>query len=105
MKSLSEEDIREACLKSGLPEYMHDGVVLYLKHGIMTGSFLTAVFSNDLTGAFGAADSDNRASLYNWASFLYNECPATAYGSPAIVAEWKRQRRASTEATQQETAQ
>jgi len=73
---------------SRLPEHMQDGARRYVERGIPPGSFLTAVLENDLLGAFKRADDENAACMRDWASWLYNECPAGAQGSPEKVAAW-----------------
>ena len=71
-----------------LPEHMQDGMRLYIERGIEGGGFLTAVLCNDLMGALGKADSINRHALFDYGNFLYNEAPASCYGSPEKVAAW-----------------
>lgn len=88
MKDLMDEDVFN--IKS-LPEHMQDGVTRYLEHGIEPGSFMLAVLRNDLVGAFGAADQVNASQMATWASWLYNDCPAGAWGSDAKVADWMAQ--------------
>ncbi len=73
-----------------LPEHMRDGFRLYIEHGIPGGSFMNAVLSNDLIGAFGRADDINRDRLFDTCCFLRNEAPAGCYGSPDRVREWIR---------------
>ncbi len=73
---------------SQLPEHMQSGAQLYVEKGIKPGRFLMAVLSNDLKEAFGQADLVNRALLFEWASWLYNNCPHEAQGSPEKVQAW-----------------
>lgn len=73
---------------SPLPDYMRDGMRLYLEHGIEPGSFLTAVLSNDLMAAAGAADSKNRHLLFGYAQWLYNHAPHGSFGSRESVKAW-----------------
>jgi len=75
-----------------IPDYMVDGVVEYLVRGVIPGGFLTAVFENDLVGAFAKADETNTTHMREWAEFLYNSMPAQAWGSPEKVAAWARMR-------------
>lgn len=69
-------------------DYMHGGVQRYLDHGIPPGSFLTALFSNNLKEAFRQADDENTAAMRAWVGFVINEMPNTAQGSPEIVQAW-----------------
>lgn len=74
--------------ESAVPEHLHDGLVLYLTHGLPPGHFLTAVLSNDLKEAFARADEQSRAGLFALVSFLYNDAPASAWGNPERVSAW-----------------
>lgn len=68
--------------------YMEGAVRRYIESGIPGGSFLTALFSNDLIEAFVHADADNAEAMRDWTRFLYNEVPRDAWGSPDIVKDW-----------------
>ena len=72
-----------------LPEYMKDGVMLYVFQGVRPGSFLTAVLENNLTQSFGQADHNNVACMFDWAKLLYMYLPSQCWGSKEIVANWK----------------
>lgn len=67
---------------------MHGAVERYIMHGIPGGSFLNAVLSNDLQGAFARADLENTRAMQGWAQFIYNYLPAASRGSPEQVSEW-----------------
>lgn len=73
---------------TGLPEHMRDGARLYIEHGVEPGGFLRAVLQNQLVEAFGRADDTNRAAMFQWAGWLYNEAPRGAWGSPEKVDAW-----------------
>lgn len=75
-----------------LPEHMREGMRRYIEHGILPGSFLRAVLTNDLMEACGQADDINLARLADYARFLYNYAPRGAYGSKENVAEWIKHR-------------
>lgn len=78
---------------SNLPAHMQDGMRRYIEHGFEPGGFAMAVLQNDLVGAFQRADRQNRVAMETWASWLWNECPASAWGSVEIVTKWMRARR------------
>jgi hypothetical protein len=80
---------------TGLPKHMRDGAHLYIEHGVEPGGFLRAVLSNQLVESFGRADETNRAAMFDWATWLYNECPRDAWGSPEKVDAWIESRQAS----------
>lgn len=71
-----------------LPQHMCDEMQRYIDHGIMPGSFLTAVLSNDLMGALGRADEINIHALPNYGRFLYNHAPCGCFGSAELVRAW-----------------
>jgi hypothetical protein len=54
-----------------------------------TGDFVTAVLENDLHNAVGRADHKSLAALPSIVAWVYNEMPATSWGSPAKVAAWR----------------
>lgn len=68
--------------------YMVDSLKMYFEHRIGPGSFMTAVLSNDLGGACGRADDNNRRVIYEIVAWLYNEAPSSSWGSPEKVAAW-----------------
>lgn len=72
----------------GIPGYMEYALWLYIENGIIPGSFLTAVLSNNLMGALGKADEVNQRALHAYGRFLYNRAPCGCYGSPEAVAAW-----------------
>lgn len=65
----------------------------YVEHGYKPGSFVTAVLANDLKGAFGRADMENRLTLYAICSYVYNEIPSISQGSYEKVEEWLKRSR------------
>ena len=70
--------------------YRRDGVLRWIEHGIDGGSFLMAVFSNDLKEAFGRADDINAARLRDYIVYLYNYAPTGCWGSPDNVKAWRK---------------
>jgi len=74
---------------SMLPQHMRGGARRYIESGILGGgSFLEAVFENNLVEAFGRADDINIAAMRQWAQFLYGECPLPCWGSKEKVRLW-----------------
>jgi hypothetical protein len=82
------EHFRAKAHERGIPDYMVDGLVLYLTRGVPPGGFLTAVLNNDFLGAIGKADARNRESLYAYAVFLVCDAPIGSHGRSGIVSEW-----------------
>ncbi len=71
-----------------LPEHDRESMRLYVEHGILPGGFLTACLENNLSEAMVRADKINRECLLDIVSFLYNEIPSPAWGSPEKVRQW-----------------
>ena len=94
-RSTLEEKIewleRAGCNVRRLPSHMWKGTADYILFGVPMGGFGTAVFSNDLKGAFGRADTDNAANMRTWVMFIYNDAPSECQGSPQRVREWQAQ--------------
>jgi hypothetical protein len=57
-------------------------------HPEMFGSFMLAVLTNDLYGAFAKADYENAANMHNWAIFLHTYAPMGCYGSNERLLAW-----------------
>lgn len=72
-------------------DYIYGALERYLNHGIMPGSFMTAVLENNLSEAFGRADSFNTANMKNIVGYVYNNVPANAWGSREKVDEYLKQ--------------
>lgn len=75
--------------------YMQEGVKRWVENGIRPGSFLTALFANDLVEAVCRADSVNKEYLKEWALFMVNEMPIGSYGSWEDVRNWEREKNVS----------
>ena len=77
----------------GLPEHMQSTAREYVELGMPPGGFFYAVLCNQLVEAFGKADQINRASMYMWAEWLYNEAPQNCWGTPEKIKGWIEQYR------------
>lgn len=71
-----------------VPEHLRAGLVRYFSDGILPGSFLQAVLSNDLAAAISRADPVALRGLETIVAFLANVAPARAWGSRAAVLAW-----------------
>ena len=69
-------------------EDLYGALERYLNHGIMPGSFMTAVLENDLMESFGRADVSNSANLKNIVGYIYNNVPSNAWGSKERVKDY-----------------
>ena len=70
------------------PVHILDSINRYVEHRLPPGGFVTAVLSNDLTGAFNAADTDSEAGIRDILKYVRWEIPAESWGSPAKVEAW-----------------
>ena len=75
-----------------IPEHMHEAITEWIETARieprLMGSFLRAVLTNDLMGAFGHADEENAASMRAWVMFLYNDAPQPCFGSIEKLQAW-----------------
>jgi len=71
-----------------IPEYMAEGVDLYVADHIPPGGFLTAVICNDLSKAVGAADGENIHIIPAYIAYFYNEAPSDCWGSVEKYTKW-----------------
>ncbi len=78
---------------SKLPETLQGGMQRWVEDGILPGHFLRAVIANDLREAVIQADEFNRLKLVEIVSWFWNECPSEAWGSPAKMLAWAKERR------------
>jgi hypothetical protein len=76
-----------------VPQHMQDGIAAYIKDGVPQGGFLTAVLTNNLKGACGAADEINRHHIWDIVNYLYNCAPYPCWGSQEKHDAWIAQHR------------
>ena len=60
----------------------------FVEHRIAPGSFVRAVLSNDLAGAFGTADESSLRGLRDIMLYIHWEVPARCHGSESKVQKW-----------------
>lgn len=53
----------------------------YVIHGYEPGGFVSAVLANDLMGALGRADLENRLTIWAICNYVYNEIGSSLHGS------------------------
>jgi hypothetical protein len=75
-----------------IPQATKDSLDRYVNEGIMPGSFLRAVLTNDLASAVFKADSKNLAALKDIMLYIYNEVPANAWGSTSTVVDYAQRK-------------
>jgi hypothetical protein len=72
-----------------IPQRMRGAALRYVMDGIQPGSFMTAVFENNLYEAVCCADDENRHRLYEYAMML-NAVPSGCWGSRDKVSAWMK---------------
>lgn len=78
-----------ALVHGGVPEHLHDGLLRYLRFGVVPGSFLQAVLRNDLKDAcFRAGDGRTALSLHAIVMVLANYAAAESWGSEENYDAW-----------------
>jgi len=71
-----------------VPNHLQPGIKRYLDQRIPLGSFLTAVFSNNLVDAVGCASEESLLGLKALCQFMVFACPRASLGSKAAVKAW-----------------
>jgi hypothetical protein len=83
--------LRTALAERGIPDAMHAPIIKYVFDGAPMGSFLTALFTNDLMTAVLRADETNTRHLRAFAAAIYNDMPGDCHGSREVVSAWQSQ--------------
>ena len=81
-----------------IPERMMGGIRRWIDHGIEPGDFLQAVIQNDLRGAVGLADDENKRNLPAYVGYFYNEAPRGCWGYEGAIKEWQEKKEREREA-------
>ena len=76
-----------------IPEAVKSSIDRYIENGIMPGSFVAAVLSNDLMDTWFQADDDSRENLEAIIKYVACEVPSSAWGSREKVENWIRSKR------------
>jgi hypothetical protein len=76
-----------------IPARMMGGIERYVEHGIPPGDFLSAIISNNLSGAVSHADEENCRNIPAYVGYLYNNVPSGCWGSPENFERWLRVKR------------
>lgn len=82
------ESVRKGFIECEIPDHCRNGIELYLTDGILPGSFLTAVLSNDFKEVCARADMKNEKCLKNYAMLMYHFMPSESQGSEIKVNAW-----------------
>ena len=71
-----------------MPEYMREGIINYILHGLPPGGFLEAIICGDFFEAVRRADDNNIANLPAYATYFFNNAPMACFGSPMKMEAW-----------------
>ncbi len=82
---MSDEDMAAMV---DIPGHLLGGISRYIIDGVPPGSFVRAVFENDLFEAIARADAESRYGLFSLVKWIHNHTPSACHGSPAKVAAW-----------------
>jgi hypothetical protein len=83
-------EIEARLVRDGVPATLHEGLLRYLRQGVIPGGFLTAVLQGDLFKAAVTADRENRDALGQIAMALVWALPEVAFGSREKVDRWAK---------------
>lgn len=75
-------------LADKVPEHLREGLARYVIRGILPGSFLQAVITNDLRMSIRCGDEDSIAGIGAVVTFLWNSTPAQCFGDRNKMNNW-----------------
>lgn len=84
----AKRELLDGMQQHGIPEQSREGLLNYLCHGILPGTFLQHVIENNLQGAAFSADRENLSHLKGFAMLLHWHFPPQAYGNTQRRREW-----------------
>jgi len=82
-------------IEDKIPERIKEGLHRYKKYGVLPGSFLRSVISNDLLDAVYRADPENYAALREIVRYAYNVLTLESFGSKERMLAWSEKKRAA----------
>jgi hypothetical protein len=89
LSDLSARRLRKTFETYDVDEDYANPMYNYLVHGYGPGSFFTAILCNDFMRAMQCSHPANTIpALKRLSSWIFNEMPPEAWGSPAQVQEW-----------------
>ena len=89
---MTEIQFRQLELFSQIPEGIRAGLVHAVVFGYRPGDFLSAVFSNDLMGAFGRADENSAKGMLALLTWIQSFAPRQCWGSQEQRDKWAASR-------------
>lgn len=82
--------IKQCLIKHNVPEYLHPGLLLWVEHGLVPGSYMSNVLNNNLVGASRAASGGSLAAIGPLGLVLFESVPVDAYGEKGKMADWMK---------------
>jgi len=76
----------------GVPDHLMSGIQLWVEHGLKPGTFLQAIFANDLFRAVQLASDESLKALKPLVNFIYQYLPGGCWG-PDALKTWKGTKR------------
>jgi len=70
------------------PVHILDSIDRFVRYRIAPGSFVRAVLSNDLAGAFGRGDENSLRGLRDIMHYIHWKIPGDCHGSRSKVEQW-----------------
>jgi hypothetical protein len=86
---------RSKMTENKIPERIREGLNRYKEYGVLPGSFLRAVVSNNLLDATCRADPECYAALWEIVLYAYNLLPLESFGSRKKMLAWSEKKRAA----------
>ena len=74
---------------TGIPVNLHQPIVDYVQFGMPLGGYLTAIVSNDLTGAIGQCSTGDMTEIKFIVDFFYNNIPGSCWRSREAMTKWQ----------------
>jgi hypothetical protein len=73
-----------------IPKGIQDSLNDWLVHGNLQGAFIMAILENNLSRTINLSDDSNIGSIKEIINFVWNNFPASSWGSSESVKEWAR---------------
>ncbi|MCK9435013.1 MAG: hypothetical protein M0R32_09400 [Candidatus Cloacimonetes bacterium] len=71
-----------------IPPHMLEDLNRYATDHVLSGNFLYALLSNDLSKSFSYADSETMNAMYDYVQYVFNYLPLQCWGSKEKVDDW-----------------
>ena len=86
--SYYRKQLAQSLLLTRIPAHLHMGIIRWIFDGIKPGSFLCAVFSNQLVQSVLLADYLSAPAIPDIVWWLSREAPVGSYGESSVLTDW-----------------